>query len=117
MAAIIDFKHVNKYYGKFHALKDINLSIEEGQVVSIIGTSDSCMSILIRTMMSLQRMNSRSLLVNVYELEDNYTDLNKIRKNVVILIQHFNLYDNLTLLENITLATKIVLHRQDKENN
>ena len=58
MAAIIDFKHVNKYYGKFHALKDINLSIEEGQVVSIIGPSGSGKSTLIRTMNGLERINS-----------------------------------------------------------
>ncbi len=56
MAAIIEFKHVDKYYGKFHALKDINLSIEEGQVVSIIGPSGSGKSTLIRTMNGLERI-------------------------------------------------------------
>ena len=65
MAAIIDFKHVNKYYGKFHALKDINLSIEEGQVVSIIGPSGSGKSTLIRTMNGLERINSGTLMVSL----------------------------------------------------
>ena len=68
MAAIIDFKHVNKYYGKFHALKDINLSIEEGQVVSIIGPSGSGKSTLIRTMNGLERINSGTLMVTGYDL-------------------------------------------------
>ncbi len=110
MAAIIDFKHVNKYYGKFHALKDINLSIEEGQVVSIIGPSGSGKSTLIRTMNGLERINSGTLMVTGYDLADKHTDLNKIRKNVGMVFQHFNLYDNHTVLENITLAPKIVLH-------
>ena len=117
MAAIIDFKHVNKYYGKFHALKDINLSIEEGQVVSIIGPSGSGKSTLIRTMNGLERINSGTLMVTGYDLADKHTDLNKSRKNVGMVFQHFNLYDNHTVLENITLAPKIVLHRPDKENN
>ena len=117
MAAIVDFKHVNKYYGKFHALKDINLSIEEGQVVSIIGPSGSGKSTLIRTMNGLERINSGTLMVTGYDLADKHTDLNKIRKNVGMVFQHFNLYDNHTVLENITLAPKIVLHRPDKENN
>lgn len=117
MAAIIDFKHVNKYYGKFHALKDINLSIEEGQVVSIIGPSGSGKSTLIRTMNGLERINSGTLMVTGYDLADKHTDLNKIRKNVGMVFQHFNLYDNHTVLENITLAPKIVLHRPEKENH
>ncbi|CCI82187.1 amino acid ABC transporter ATP-binding protein [Lactobacillus hominis] len=116
MSAIIEFKHVDKYYGKYHALKDINLSIEEGSVVSIIGPSGSGKSTLIRTMNGLEPINSGQLLVTGYDLADKKTDLNKIRKNVGMVFQHFNLYDNHTVLENITLAPKIVLHRDDEEN-
>lgn len=116
MSAIIEFKHVDKYYGKYHALKDINLSIEEGSVVSIIGPSGSGKSTLIRTMNGLEPINSGQLLVTGYDLADKKTDLNKIRKNVGMVFQHFNLYDNHTVLENITLAPKIVLHRPDDEN-
>ncbi|MCR1903066.1 amino acid ABC transporter ATP-binding protein [Lactobacillus taiwanensis] len=114
---MIEFKHVDKYYGKFHALKDINLSIEEGQVVSIIGPSGSGKSTLIRTMNGLERINSGKLMVTGYDLADKHTNLNKIRKNVGMVFQHFNLYDNHTVLENITLAPKIVLHRPEKENH
>ena len=108
MAAIIDFKHVNKYYGKFHALKDINLSIEEGQVVSIIGPSGSGKSTLIRTMNGLERINSGTLMVTGYDLADKHTDLNKIRKNVGMVFQRFNLWPHKTVLENVALAPKLV---------
>ena len=114
---MIELKNVNKFYGRHHVLKDINLSIEEGQVVSIIGPSGSGKSTLIRTMNGLERINSGTLMVTGYDLADKHTDLNKIRKNVGMVFQHFNLYDNHTVLENITLAPKIVLHRPDKENN
>lgn len=116
MAAIIEFKDVNKYYGKLHALKNINLSIEEGQVVSIIGPSGSGKSTLIRTMNGLEKINSGQLIVTGYDIADKKTNLNEIRKNVGMVFQHFNLYENHTVLENITLAPKIVLHRDDEEN-
>lgn len=68
VSSIIEFKHVNKYYGKLHALKDINLKIEEGQVVSIIGPSGSGKSTLIRTMNGLEPINSGQLIVTGYDL-------------------------------------------------
>ena len=109
MTAIIEFKHVDKYYGKLHALKDINLKIDEGQVVSIIGPSGSGKSTLIRTMNGLEPINSGQLIVTGYDLADKKTDINKIRKNVGMVFQHFNLYNNHTVLENVMLAPKIVL--------
>ena len=116
MTPIIEFKYVDKYYGKFHALKDINLKINEGEVVSIIGPSGSGKSTLIRTMNGLEKINSGQLLVTGYDLADKKTDINKIRKNVGMVFQRFNLYDNHTVLENVTLAPKIVLKRPDDEN-
>lgn len=116
MSAIIDFKNVDKYYGKFHALKDINLTINEGEVVSIIGPSGSGKSTLIRTINGLEKINSGQLIVTGYDLADKKTDINKIRKNVGMVFQHFNLYDNHTVSENVMLAPKIVLKRPDDEN-
>lgn len=116
MTPIIQFKHVDKYYGKYHALRDINLTINEGEVVSIIGPSGSGKSTLIRTMNGLEKINSGQLIVTGYDLADKKTDINKIRKNVGMVFQHFNLYDNHTVLENVTLAPKIVLKRPDEEN-
>ncbi len=116
MSSIIEFKHVNKYFGKLHALKDINLTIDEGQVVSIIGPSGSGKSTLIRTMNGLETIDSGQLIVNGYDVADKHTDINKIRRDVGMVFQHFNLYENHTVLENITLAPKIVLKRSDAEN-
>ncbi len=116
MSSIIEFKHVNKYFGKLHALKDINLTIDEGQVVSIIGPSGSGKSTLIRTMNGLETIDSGQLIVDGYDVTDKHTDINKIRRDVGMVFQHFNLYENHTVLENITLAPKIVLKRSDAEN-
>ena len=104
MSSIIEFKHVNKYFGKLHALKDINLTIDEGQVVSIIGPSGSGKSTLIRTMNGLETIDSGQLIVDGYDVTDKHTDINKIRRDVGMVFQHFNLYENHTVLENITLS-------------
>lgn len=116
MGAIIEFKNVYKYYGKYHALKNINLEIDEGEIVSIIGPSGSGKSTLIRTMNGLEKINSGQLIVTGYDLADKKTDINKIRKNVGMVFQHFNLYENHTVLENIMLAPRIVLKRPEAEN-
>lgn len=116
MTPIIEFQHVDKYYGKFHALKDINLTINEGEVVSIIGPSGSGKSTLIRTMNGLEDINNGKLIVTGYDLADKKTNINKIRKNVGMVFQHFNLYENYTVLGNIKLAPRIVLHRSEEEN-
>ena len=116
MAAIIEFKKVNKFYGDYHALKDVNLSIDEGEVVSIIGPSGAGKSTLIRAMNGLEGISSGVLKVDGYDLGDKKTDLNKIRRNVGMVFQHFNLYENHTVLENVMLAPRIVLHRDEKEN-
>lgn len=116
MSEIIKFDHVEKYYGKFHALKNINLTINEGEIVSIIGPSGSGKSTLIRTINGLEAITSGNLTVTGYDLNDAGTDLNKIRKNVGMVFQHFNLYENYTVLENIMLAPRIVLKRDEEEN-
>ncbi|MDY5603766.1 MAG: amino acid ABC transporter ATP-binding protein [Lactobacillus delbrueckii] len=116
MAAIIEFKKVNKFYGDYHALKDVNLSIDEGEVVSIIGPSGAGKSTLIRTMNGLEGISSGVLDVDGYDLGDKKTDLNKIRRDVGMVFQHFNLYENHTVLENVMLGPRIVLHRDEKEN-
>lgn len=116
MGAVIEFRNVDKYYGKYHALKNINLEIDEGEIASIIGPSGSGKSTLIRTMNGLEKINSGQLIVTGYDLADKKTDINKIRKNVGMVFQHFNLYENHTVLENIMLAPRIVLKRPEAEN-
>lgn len=113
--SMIEFHDVEKYYGKFHALKHINLTIDRGEVVTIIGPSGSGKSTLLRTINGLERVQSGQLIVNDYDLADKNTDMNKIRKNVGMVFQHFNLYANKTVMQNITLGPTLVLKRNKEE--
>ncbi|WP_304251143.1 amino acid ABC transporter ATP-binding protein, partial [Limosilactobacillus gastricus] len=110
------FKNVQKYYGDFHALKDINLKIDAGETVVLIGPSGSGKSSLIRTVNGLDPIRSGQLIVNGFDLGDKKTDVNKIRKDVGMVFQHFNLYNNKDVLENIMLAPRVVLKRPEEEN-
>ncbi|WP_281420517.1 amino acid ABC transporter ATP-binding protein [Leuconostoc miyukkimchii] len=114
--SMIEFKNVEKYYGDFHALKNVNLKIDEGETVVLIGPSGSGKSTLIRTVNGLEEIQEGQLLVNGFDLHDPKTDMNRIRKNVGMVFQHFNLYDNKTTLENIMLAPRLVLKRDEAEN-
>ena len=114
--AMIEFSHVDKYYGKFKSLKDINLEISQGEVVVIIGPSGSGKSTLIRTINGLEEIESGRLVVNGLNLADKKTNLNELRRNVGMVFQHFNLYANKTVLENIMLAPRLVLKRDEAEN-
>lgn len=113
---MIEFHNVNKYYGQFHALKNINLSIAAGEVVVLIGPSGSGKSTLIRTINGLESINDGKLVVDGADLLDKKTNMNELRRNVGMVFQHFNLYENKTVLENIMLAPRIVLHRPEAEN-
>ena len=113
---MIEFKNVQKYYGDFHALKDINLKIDAGETVVLIGPSGSGKSSLIRTVNGLDPIRSGQLIVNGFDLGDKKTDVNKIRKDVGMVFQHFNLYNNKDVLENIMLAPRVVLKRPEEEN-
>ena len=114
--SMIEFTNVEKYYGNFHALKNINLKIDEGETVVLIGPSGSGKSTLIRTVNGLEEIQEGQLLVNGFDLHDPKTDMNRIRKNVGMVFQHFNLYDNKSTLENIMLAPRLVLKRDEAEN-
>ena len=88
---MIEFHNVQKYYGKFHALKDINLTIEAGETVVLIGPSGSGKSSLIRTVNGLDPIRDGQLIVNGFDLADKKTNVNLIRKDVGMVFQHFNL--------------------------
>ena len=102
--AMIKFDHVDKYYGKFHALKNINLEFEKGEVVVVIGPSGSGKSTMLRCINGLETISSGKLLINDTDLHDKKTKLTEVRKNIGMVFQHFNLFPHLTVLENITLA-------------
>ena len=115
--SMIEFHNVEKYYGKFHALKNINLNVDAGETVVLIGPSGSGKSTLIRTINGLDPIQSGKLIVNNYDLSDKKTNINKLRWDVGMVFQHFNLYQNKTVLENIMLAPRIVLKRPEDENH
>lgn len=114
--SMIEFHNVEKYYGKFHALKNINLTIDSGETVVLIGPSGSGKSTLIRTINGLDPIQSGQLIVNGYDLSDKKTNINKIRREVGMVFQHFNLYNNKSVIENIMLAPRIVLKRPEDKN-
>ncbi len=111
---MIEFKNVNKYYGDYHALKNINLSFKKGEVAVVIGPSGSGKSTMLRCINGLEDINDGTLTVNNIDLHANDTNLNSIRKNVGMVFQHFNLYPHMSVIENVTLAPIKVL-KQDPE--
>ncbi|MDO7906815.1 amino acid ABC transporter ATP-binding protein [Paenibacillus sp. JX-17] len=106
---MIQFKQVNKHYGQFHVLKDINLQIEEGEVVVIIGPSGSGKSTLLRCINRLETISGGELIVNGVPLHDKKVDINKFRRDIGMVFQHFNLYPHKRVVDNITLAPTKVL--------
>jgi putative glutamine transport system ATP-binding protein len=113
--SLVEFKHVDKYYGDYHALRDINLAIEQGQVVVVIGPSGSGKSTLIRTINALEPINSGQLLVDGLDVADKKTNLAQLRQHVGMVFQQFNLYPHKTVLENVTLAPIKVLKKPQAE--
>lgn len=112
---MIVFKQVNKFYGEFHVLKDINLTIHQGEVVVVIGPSGSGKSTLLRCINHLESISEGTLTVNGISVGDKKTDINKLRRNIGMVFQHFYLYPHKTVLENITLAPMKVLGLSEKD--
>lgn len=112
---MIVFEHVNKHYGDFHVLKDINLTIKKGEVVVIVGPSGSGKSTLLRCINQLETISEGKLEVNGTVVNDKKTDINKLRRNIGMVFQHFYLYPHKTVLQNITLAPIKVLGKSEEE--
>ncbi len=105
---IISMKNVDKYYGDFHVLKNINFSVKKGEIVVICGPSGSGKSTLIRCINRLEEIDSGDIHVEGKDLYDKKVELNQLRAETGMLFQHFNLFPHLTILENITIAqTKV----------
>ena len=97
---IISIRQMNKYYGDFHALTDINLEISIGERMVICGPSGSGKSTLIRCLNRLEAHQSGSVNVNGVELHQRMKDIDKVRSEVGMVFQHFNLFPHMTVLEN-----------------
>ncbi len=104
MVSAIEFKRVNKWFGKLHVLRDITLRVEAGQVVVVCGPSGSGKSTLIRCVNRLEPVHSGEIVVNGLSLSDPSLNPSRLRAEVGMVFQSFNLYPHMTALENIVLA-------------
>ena len=103
-SAIIRMVGVHKWFGQFHVLKDINLSVDAGERIVICGPSGSGKSTLIRCINRLEEHQRGEIIVDGIELTGDLKHVEQIRREVGIVFQHFNLFPHLTVLENLTLA-------------
>ncbi|MBB1552409.1 amino acid ABC transporter ATP-binding protein [Candidatus Saccharibacteria bacterium] len=103
---MISIKNLKKNYGSNHVLKDIDIDIEEGEVVVIVGSSGSGKSTFLRCLNLLEEPTSGEIIVDGVKITDKKTDLNKLRREVGMVFQQFNLFPNYSVIENIKLAPK-----------
>ena len=101
---IIELKNVNKWFDKFQALKDINLEVNQQEKIVICGPSGSGKSTLIRCINRLEEHQDGQIIVDGKEISENTKDLEKIRAEVGMVFQQFNLFPHLSILDNCTLA-------------
>jgi polar amino acid transport system ATP-binding protein len=105
---IIQLSGVEKYYGDFHALKNIDFKVAKGEIVVICGPSGSGKSTLIRCINRLEDIDSGKIIVDGFDIYSKKTNLNEVRAETGMVFQHFNLFPHLTILENISIAQRKV---------
>lgn len=100
----IEIVKMNKWYGQFHVLKDVNLKVARGERIVVCGPSGSGKSTMIRCINRLEEHQSGQIVVDGIELSNDLKKIDEIRREVGMVFQHFNLFPHLTILENCTLA-------------
>ena len=100
----IHVEHLKKSFGNLEVLRDVSTDIYEGEVVVILGPSGSGKSTFLRCLNRLEEITGGTVIVDGHDLTDKKTDLNKVRENVGMVFQHFNLFNNLNVMGNMTLA-------------
>ena len=111
----IEMRNVNKWFGDFHVLLDINLKVMRGERIVICGPSGSGKSTLIRCINRLEEHQKGDVIVDGIELTNDLKRIDEVRREVGILFQHFNLFPHLTIMENCTLALIWVRKMSKKE--
>lgn len=101
---MIEMNNVNKWYGDFHVLKDVNLKVKKGEKIVICGPSGSGKSTTIRCMNRLEQFQEGQIVINGLELTEDVKRIREIRTHVGMVFQHFNLFPHLSILENLILA-------------
>ena len=100
----IHVEHLKKNFGNLEVLRDVSADIYEGEVVVVLGPSGSGKSTFLRCLNRLEEITGGTVIVDGHDLTDKKTDLNKMRENVGMVFQHFNLFNNLNVMGNMTLA-------------
>ena len=100
----IHVTNLKKNFGKLEVLKDISMDITEGEVVVLLGPSGSGKSTFLRCLNQLETATAGQILIDGYDVTDKHTDINKVRQNIGMVFQHFNLFNHLNVMDNMTLA-------------
>ena len=100
----IHVTYLKKNFGKLEVLKDISMDVHEGEVVVLLGPSGSGKSTLLRCLNQLETATAGQIIIDGHDVTDKHTDINKVRENIGMVFQHFNLFNHLTVLDNMTLA-------------
>ncbi|SMM98834.1 ABC-type polar amino acid transport system, ATPase component [uncultured Candidatus Thioglobus sp.] len=111
---IIEISNLNKWYGDFHALKNININVKKGEIIVICGPSGSGKSTLIRCVNFLEKFQEGSIIVDGAVLSDNVNKIRKVRSMTSMVFQDFNLFPHLNIIDNLTLAP-IWVHKENKQ--
>jgi glutamate transport system ATP-binding protein len=116
---LVVLRGVNKHFGAVHALKNIDLEVNRGEVVVVIGPSGSGKSTLCRTINQLETITSGTITVDGVALPVEGRELNRLRSNIGMVFQSFNLFSHKTILQNVTLAPRLVrkVSRKDAEKH
>lgn len=117
--AKLNVKQLKKSYGQLEVLKGVDVEIQEGEVVCVIGPSGSGKSTFLRCLNKLEEITAGNVIIDGKDLTDTKVNLNKVRESIGMVFQHFNLFPNLTVLDNITLAPielKKMTKSEAKEN-
>ena len=114
----IHVSNLKKNFGKLEVLRDISLDVREGEVVVLIGPSGSGKSTLLRCLNQLETATGGQIVIDGHDVTDKHTDINKVRQNIGMVFQHFNLFNHLNVMDNMTLAPvhlKLMTKEQARE--
>ena len=111
---MINIENLSKNFGNLKVLKNISTTINKGEIISIIGPSGSGKSTFLRCINKLEEPTEGHIYIDGMDLMDKKTDINKIRERVGMVFQHFNLFPNMTVLENLTLSP-IMVKKESKD--
>ena len=112
---IIDVKDLHKSYGQTEVIKGVDMTVRKGEVICIIGPSGAGKSTILRCLNGLEQATGGKIVVNGHDLTDSHVNIDQVREQVGMVFQHFNLFNNMSVIDNITLAPKLVHKETDEQ--